>query len=106
MAETCERGVIMYAGEVVEAGTATDIFRGAAHPYTKQLIKAFPNIHEKREMVSSIPGDPPNLLDPPPGCGFAPRCALAEEQCTAEPPALVEIAPGHTVRCRRLGEGV
>ena len=74
MAETCDKGVVMYAGEVVESGTTADIFNNATHPYTRQLIKSFPNIHEKREMVSSIKGDPPNLLNPPPGCAFCPRC--------------------------------
>ena len=74
MAETCDKGVVMYAGEVVESGTTADIFNNATHPYTRQLIKAFPNIHEKREMVSSIKGDPPNLINPPAGCAFEPRC--------------------------------
>ena len=74
MAETCDKGVIMYAGKLVESGTTTHLFRNPLHPYTKQLIKAFPNIHEQREMVTSIAGDPPNLLEPPPGCRFAPRC--------------------------------
>ena len=84
MAETCDKGVIMYAGKVVEAGTTTQIFNNASHPYTKQLIKAFPNIHETREMVSSIAGDPPNLLNPPPGCRFFPRCSEGEPACTAD----------------------
>ena len=99
MAETCDKGVIMYAGEIVESGTTTDIFHGAAHPYTRQLIKSFPNIHEKREMVSSIPGDPPNLLEPPPGCKFCPRCSARLERCAHEDAALTEVSPGHFVRC-------
>ena len=74
MAETCDKGVVMYAGEVVESGTTADIFNNATHPYTRQLIKSFPNIHEKREMVRSIKGDPPNLINPPAGCCFCPRC--------------------------------
>ena len=99
MAETCDKGVIMYAGKVVESGTTTNIFTNALHPYTKQLIKSFPNIHEKREMISSIPGDPPNLLDPPPGCGFCPRCTEAIGRCAIETPELREIEPAHFVRC-------
>ncbi len=105
MAETCDKGVIMYAGEVVESGTATDIFKRAAHPYTRQLIKAFPNIHERREMVSSIPGDPPNLLEPPPGCGFAPRCEFADAACRAVRPELVTVGAGHVVRCHLARQG-
>ncbi len=106
MAETCDKGVIMYAGEVVESGTAADIFRNAQHPYTRQLIKAFPNIHEKREMVSSIKGDPPNLLEPPPGCGFAPRCDVAGEACASLDPALIEVEAGHLVRCHLASRGL
>jgi peptide/nickel transport system ATP-binding protein len=105
MAETCDRGVIMYAGEVVESGTTADIFMRAAHPYTRQLIKSFPNIHEKREMVSSIKGDPPNLLDLPPGCAFCPRCGEREDACQVEHPRLVEVGPGHLVRCFHAAGG-
>ncbi len=105
MAETCDKGVVMYAGEVVESGTTTDIFRNATHPYTRQLIKSFPNIHEKREMVSSIKGDPPNLLDPPPGCAFCPRCDEREEACLTDHPGLIEVERGHFVRCVHAREG-
>jgi oligopeptide/dipeptide ABC transporter ATP-binding protein len=100
MAETCDKGVIMYAGKVVESGSTTQIFNDPQHPYTRQLMKAFPNIHEKREMVSSIPGDPPNLLNPPVGCGFWPRCTEKDPRCDEHlAPAMVEVEPGHEVRC-------
>jgi peptide/nickel transport system ATP-binding protein len=101
MAETCDKGLIMYAGKVAEAGSVADIFGAARHPYTQRLIRSFPNIHARREMASSIPGDPPNLLTPPPGCRFSPRCELAVERCHSEEPVLAEIAPGHTVACFR-----
>ena len=104
MAETCDKGIIMYAGRVVEAGSVADIFNDARHPYTRRLIGSFPNIHAKREMVSSIPGDPPNLLSPPPGCAFSPRCELAEERCRGEAPLLAEVSEGHTVACFRVAE--
>jgi peptide/nickel transport system ATP-binding protein len=104
MAETCDKGVIMYAGRVVEAGTTEHLFRNAKHPYTRQLIKAFPNIHEKREMVSSIQGDPPNLLEPPAGCRFAPRCSERFAECDAVDPAAVEVEPGHFVSCHLFKE--
>jgi peptide/nickel transport system ATP-binding protein len=96
----------MYAGEVVEAGSAEDIFLRARHPYTRQLIKSFPNIHGAREVVSSIPGDPPNLMTPPPGCGFCPRHTERGERCEANHPELVEVAPGHLVRCHQFTRGV
>ena len=106
MAETCDKGVIMYAGEVVESGTTTNIFNNATHPYTRLLIKAFPNIHEKREMVSSIKGDPPNLINPPAGCGFCPRCDVRIASCATEHPELIEVEPGHFVRCVLATKGV
>ena len=89
----------MYAGHVVESGSTTHLFDNPLHPYTKRLIKAFPNIHEQREMVSSIAGDPPNLLQPPPGCRFCPRCDDRVGQCETETPHQVEIEPGHFVAC-------
>jgi peptide/nickel transport system ATP-binding protein len=103
MAETCDKGVVMYAGEVVENGTTADIFRTATHPYTRQLIRSFPNIHGKREMVSSIPGDPPNLIDPPAGCAFCPRCDERDDRCVTEHPGLIEVESGHFVRCFHAG---
>jgi len=103
MAETCDKGVIMYAGKVVESGTVEQIFNDPQHPYTKRLIKSFPNIYDKREMVSSIPGDPPNLLNPPKGCNFGPRCADATPRCAELDPVLVEVAPGHQVSCLHFG---
>jgi len=102
MAETCDKGVIMYAGKVVESGSTEHLFNNALHPYTKQLIKSFPNIHEKREMISSIKGDPPNLLDPPPGCRFFPRCAVSSAVCENQDPQLVEMETGHFVSCHEV----
>jgi peptide/nickel transport system ATP-binding protein len=102
MAETCDKGVIMYAGKVVEQGATEFIFANPLHPYTKQLIRAFPNIHESREMARSIAGNPPNLLNPPPGCRFVPRCDEAEPACFERDPDMVEIEPGHFVRCLKV----
>jgi peptide/nickel transport system ATP-binding protein len=103
MAETCDKGVIMYAGKVVESGSAAQIFKDPTHPYTKRLIHAFPNIHESREMVTSIAGDPPNLLNPPTGCRFEPRCDVREPVCIQREIALVATEPGHLVRCVKVG---
>ncbi len=103
MAETCDKGVVMYAGKVVESGSTAKIFKNPEHPYTKQLIAAFPNIHESRAMVSSIAGDPPNLLTPPPGCRFEPRCSVREPACSQREIEIVETEAGHLVRCVKVG---
>jgi oligopeptide/dipeptide ABC transporter ATP-binding protein len=101
MAETCDKGVIMYAGQVVESGTTEQIFNNPQHPYTRRLISAFPNIHEKRDMINSIAGDPPNLLRPPEGCRFYPRCVEKNPDCEGVHGAAdsVEVESGHFVRC-------
>ena len=86
IAETCEKVAIMYAGKLVEYGDVVSMFENPLHPYTAGLIKAFPNIHGSKELPISIPGSPPNLLHPPSGCRFAPRCPIAGKECEAPPP--------------------
>ncbi|MDY6818146.1 MAG: ABC transporter ATP-binding protein [Halobacteriales archaeon] len=98
VAETCDKVVVMYGGEVMEAGTAQQIFKDAYHPYTLGLQNAFPSVAgEKRDLIS-IPGSPPDLSNPPMGCPFQSRCPFATEDC--EQP-LVETSPeeNHRVRC-------
>jgi peptide/nickel transport system ATP-binding protein len=85
IAETCEKVAIMYAGKLVEYGNVVSMFEKPRHPYTEGLIKAFPNIRGSRELPASIPGSPPNLLHPPSGCRFAPRCPIAGKECEAPP---------------------
>ena len=82
IAETCDRVMIMYAGRVAEEGPVHEVFRRPRHPYTQKLLAAFPNIHADRRTLDVIPGSPPDLRDPPPGCRFAPRCAFAMDVCT------------------------
>lgn len=99
VAELCDRVVVMYAGEAVECGSAEDIFYRTHHPYTRGLLESVPRLdrpldHELR----AIPGNPPNMLDLPPGCRFRDRCAQATAQCAERPP--VWATPGgHSVRC-------
>jgi len=81
IAETCDRVMIMYAGRVAEEGTVEEVFRRPRHPYTQKLLSSFPNIHADRRTLDVIPGEPPDLRDPPPGCRFAPRCAFAMPVC-------------------------
>jgi peptide/nickel transport system ATP-binding protein len=86
IAETCEKAAIMYAGKLVEYSDVVSMFENPVHPYTTGLVRAFPNIHGSRELPHSIPGSPPDLLHPPMGCRFAPRCPIAGKECEQEPP--------------------
>jgi peptide/nickel transport system ATP-binding protein len=89
IAETCDRVLIMYAGRVAEEGPVNEVFRRPRHPYTQKLLAAFPNIAADRRALEVIPGAPPDLRNPPPGCRFAPRCTAAMAICTeVVPPEL------------------
>ncbi len=98
IAETCDRVLIMYAGRVAEEGTVSEVFRSPRHPYTQKLLAAFPNIHADRRTLEVIPGAPPDLRDPPPGCRFAPRCASVMDICRTEVPPEVMVE-GVRVAC-------
>ena len=82
IAETCDRVLIMYAGRVAEEGPVDEVFRRPRHPYTQKLLRAFPNIAAGRRALEVIPGSPPDLRVPPPGCRFAPRCPSAMTICS------------------------
>jgi oligopeptide/dipeptide ABC transporter ATP-binding protein len=100
VAKTCQKVAVMYAGVVVEHGSALDIFKAPKHPYTRGLMKAIPTYGTKKGEIKGIPGTVPNFLDPPLGCRFHPRCERANARCAEEPPPQpVEIAPGHEVSC-------
>lgn len=100
IAELCENCAIMYAGKIAEYGDVVTIFKNPLHPYTQGLIGAFPSISAKERMrMISIPGSPPDLLDPPTGCRFHPRCKYAMDVCKRVDPAYVEIDKGHFVAC-------
>lgn len=99
--ETCDRIAVMYAGKIVEMGSTAEVVEKTLHPYTEKLIRAFPNIYGERCMVDSIPGNPPDLFDPPAGCRFAPRChRRIGEVCDRAEPRLVAVNDrGHAVAC-------
>jgi len=102
VAETCQRVVVMYAGKVIEEATVERLFADPRHPYTQGLIRSIPRIDtaaSRKVRLEAITGVVPSLLDPPPGCRFAPRCRFASAACTEEMPPLREIAPGHKVAC-------
>ncbi len=99
VAEICERVVVMYAGQIVEGGKAEDLFHNPQHPYTIGLLNSVPQLGENvKETLVPIPGLPPDLLEPPVGCRFRPRCRFRQEKCEESPP-LVEVAPGQLARC-------
>ncbi len=103
IAEMCERVVVMYAGQVVEEADVYTLFARPLHPYTQGLIGSIPVLGKVREHLDVIPGTVPNLLNPPPGCRFEPRCqacqGAARERCKVETPPLREVEPNHWVRC-------
>ncbi|TLN14641.1 ABC transporter ATP-binding protein, partial [bacterium] len=100
VAEMADRVSVMYAGNVVELGEVNRIFDGPLHPYTQGLLASVPTteINERKELYK-MPGEPPNLVRPPSGCRFHPRCPVAMPICSRYRPGLNEVAPGHWVHC-------
>ena len=102
VAETAQRVVVMYAGKVVEEADVDRLFEYPHHPYTQGLIRSIPRIDldsEHKVRLEAIGGTVPNLIDPPPGCRFAPRCRHVMGVCTEKEPLLREVAPGHRMAC-------
>ena len=104
VAEVCERIIMMYAGEVVETGTAEEIFYSPQHPYTQGLLASVPRMDRLNEDLHVIPGNPPNLQDLPEGCRFRDRCEHAAEACRKPPPLWVSES-GRSSRCVLPMEG-
>jgi len=105
VARYAHRVVVMYAGKIVETGTAHDIYRNPRHPYTMALLNSVPRLDAtERVRLDAIEGLPPDLVDLPQGCSFAPRCKYAYERCTQETPVLVETDTNHTSACWRHDE--
>ncbi|MCI4435246.1 MAG: ABC transporter ATP-binding protein [Ignisphaera sp.] len=98
IAEIADKIAVMYAGKIVELGPSDAIFERPMHPYTQGLIRSIPSLRQ-RKTLTWIPGAPPDLRNPPPGCRFHPRCPFAMDVCRREEPPLVEVEPGHYVAC-------
>ena len=102
VAETAQRVVVMYAGRVIEEAPVDELFANPRHPYTQGLIRSIPRIDRaatQKKRLEAIPGVVPSLLNPPPGCRFAPRCRFAMPTCREAVPPLRDVGGGHKVAC-------
>jgi peptide/nickel transport system ATP-binding protein len=99
VAEMCDEAIVMYAGQIVERATVTELFAAPEHPYTVGLLGSIPRLSEPRKFLSAIPGTVPPLTATFAGCRFAPRCPLADGRCHTEQPPLVDLGSGHLSRC-------
>jgi oligopeptide transport system ATP-binding protein len=101
----CRRVMVMYAGRVVESSPTNELYYQPRHPYNRALQKSRPSIQEKGTELYTIPGMPPDLSKPLPGCSFAPRCEFAQDECRQGEMRLVEVSPGHGTACLRVQKG-
>lgn len=99
MLQVSDRVAVFYAARLAELAPAGELRRAPRHPYTQGLLRAFPSVRGGTVELASIPGTPPSLSDPPPGCRFHPRCPLAVDLCRTREPELRRLAPGHSAAC-------
>ena len=104
VAQTCTHVAVMYAGNIVESGPVAKVIEDPAHPYTKALMAAIPTKHSRRGSLNGLGGTVPNLIAPPPGCRFAPRCPLAVSDCSRALPPAVAVGRDHRAACIRVRE--
>jgi peptide/nickel transport system ATP-binding protein len=103
-AEMADTVATMYAGEIVEIGSVNEMFYRPLHAYTLGLLASVPKLGHEQDALISIPGAPPNLIDPPSGCKFHPRCQFATEKCKADDPTLVDFGARHLAACWHTDE--
>jgi len=99
VAQLCDRVAVMYAGGIVEDGNVKDVFKDPKHPYTRGLFDAIPKLGRRERLLRGIEGFVPDLLNPPAGCRFHPRCSYAKDVCREHKPMLTEITTKHLVSC-------
>ncbi|MHA1995542.1 MAG: ABC transporter ATP-binding protein [Candidatus Hodarchaeales archaeon] len=99
VAEMCDRVAVLYGGQIAEVAETKALFVDPIHPYTQGLLKSIPLLHKPKDILDSIDGVVPNLVNPPSGCRFHPRCPLKEDICAQERPKLVKVLPEHWVHC-------
>jgi peptide/nickel transport system ATP-binding protein len=100
VAETCHRVMVMYGGKIQEIAPVRELFKNPMHPYTKGLLASLPTVQGKKlDRLQTIPGNVPSILDLPVGCKFVTRCPERLEKCWTYEPDLIEVSPGHWVRC-------
>lgn len=99
VAKICNRIIVMYGGLLVEEGTSREIFYEPKHPYTWGLLRSIPKVTAQKSKLIPIPGSPPDLLSPPAGCPFAPRCEYAMKVCMKYPPKKIGLSDTHSVAC-------
>ncbi len=99
IADTCDSVAVMYAAQIVEYGDVFTIFKEPRHPYTIGLMSSIPNLHGPKQELMSVPGSPPNLLDPLPPCRFESRCFYATAQCRTTEPPIIQLTKQHLSRC-------
>lgn len=103
IAQLCDRVAVMYAGKIIEIATVRDIFSDSRHPYTRGLISVITGLEENRQTLPSIAGTVPNLVDPPGGCRYHPRCQESYTDCERAVPSLIPVGPEHFVACHVHG---
>ena len=104
VAEVCDKVAIMYAGEIVEFGSLEQIYNNTCHPYTKGLFGSIPDLDSHVKRLNPIPGLMPDPANLPEGCNFCPRCNCGCKKCETENPGLIEVEPGHYVKCFNFGK--
>jgi oligopeptide transport system ATP-binding protein len=105
VAGMCRRVIVLYGGKIVEEGTAREVFYHARHPYTWGLLRSIPQRGGRRQKLVPIPGTPPDLIHPPQGCPFYPRCPHAMVVCARAMPERRQLSDTHAAACRLLDEG-
>lgn len=103
LSEVSDKLAIMYAGKLAELGSSRRIYNNPKHPYTEKLLASIPRLHKDIDRLERIPGAPPNLVNPPSGCRFHPRCPYAEKICQRKEPEIKEVE-GRKVSCHFAGE--